>query len=55
MHLAAVFREINGLFTGGITAPQHRQLLLAELGGGTVTDGAGTDAFVPIVLFPGDL
>ena len=51
MHVAAVFSEIHGLLTGGVTAAHHRQLLAAELGRGAIADGAGADARILEALF----
>ena len=54
VHLAAVFGQIDGLLTGRITATDHGQLLLAELGRGPVADGTGTDAPAPEAFLIGD-
>ena len=55
VHMAAVFGEINGLFTGGIAATDDGQLGVAELGGGPIADGTGTDAAAPEALLVGQM
>ena len=51
MHMAAVFREINSLFAGGITATDNSQFGVAKLGCRSITNGTSTNATAPKLLF----